>query len=438
MKNLGVKNTILGIVGSIITIVVGFLTVPFEKLWILAIVLIVLIGLFIFFRKKILGTKIEKVKPFSDKKKFNILLVPTKKYEKDGTDFFGLLESRFIKKRDDENLTIEIKTAQGDSALSFKSAQVLGEKYKANIVLWSEYYGKGDKARIAYNIIGDPYLPAHNMQSEESGVLSQLSQISEGYLQENIDAILYFVLGIKAQDAQDYQKAINLLQKIKAKDDHVYFHLGVNYYYLNNWEESEKHYKKALEINPNLAEAHSNYGVLLKEKLGRNKEAENHYKRALEINPKKANAHYNYGLLLARPWDGMKEAENHFKKALEINPKDAEAHSNYGVLLANLGRNEESEKHYKKALEINPNLAEADYNHGNLLQRLGRNEESEKHYKKALEINPNLAEAHTNYGNLLQNSWDEMKEAEKHYKKALEINPNLAEAHNNYGSLLEE
>jgi tetratricopeptide (TPR) repeat protein len=192
-------------------------------------------------------------------------------------------------------------------------------------------------------------------------------------------------------------------------------------------------YARLLDINPDDAEAHSNYGVLLAD-LGRHDEAEAHYQRALEINPDLAEVHYNYGLLLADL--GRDEAEAHYRRALEINSDLAEAHLNYGVLLAELGRRDEAEAHYKRALEINSDLAEAHLNYGVLLAELGRRDEAEAHHKRALEINPDYADAHSNYGLLLKKLGRRDK-AEAHYKRALEINPDLAEAHFNYGVLLE-
>jgi tetratricopeptide (TPR) repeat protein len=204
---------------------------------------------------------------------------------------------------------------------------------------------------------------------------------------------------------------------------------------LGHRDEAEEHYERALEINPDLAEVHYNYGNLLDD-LGRRDEAEEHYKRALEINPDFALAHMNYGLLLKK-LGRHDEAEAHYKRALEINPDFAEAHYNYGILLADFGRRDEAEEHYKRALEINPDDAEVHYNYGNLLDDFGRRDEAETHYKRALEINPDLAEAHSNYGGLLADL-GRHDEAEVHYKRALEINPDLAEVHYNYGNLLKK
>ncbi|KYK36599.1 MAG: hypothetical protein AYK18_02580 [Theionarchaea archaeon DG-70] len=107
--------------------------------------------------------------------------------------------------------------------------------------------------------------------------------------------------------------------------------------------------------------AHNNYAILLYE-INRFEEAEDHYKKALDINPEDADAHYNYAILL-KEINRFEEAEDHYKKALEINPEDADAHYNYAILLEEINRFEEAEDHYKKALDINPEYAKAHNNY---------------------------------------------------------------------------
>ena len=53
-------------------------------------------------------------------------------------------------------------------------------------------------------------------------------------------------------------------------------------------------YEKAIEINPNYADAHNNLGTVFNE-LGENQKAKNCYEKAIEINPNYADAHNNLG-----------------------------------------------------------------------------------------------------------------------------------------------
>jgi Flp pilus assembly protein TadD len=59
------------------------------------------------------------------------------------------------------------------------------------------------------------------------------------------------------------------------------------------------HLLKALEINPNLAQAHNIVGVLLA-KTGRPDEAMSHLLKALELDPNDGDVQHNLGLLRAQ------------------------------------------------------------------------------------------------------------------------------------------
>ena len=53
---------------------------------------------------------------------------------------------------------------------------------------------------------------------------------------------------------------------------------------LGKLQEAELSYRKAIEIKPDFAEAHSNLGIILKD-LGKLQEAELSTRKAIELNP---------------------------------------------------------------------------------------------------------------------------------------------------------
>ena len=101
-------------------------------------------------------------------------------------------------------------------------------------------------------------------------------------------------------------------------------------------DEAAAAYREAVRVNPNLAPAHDNLGVMLAER-GSADEAVAAYRRAIEVNPGAARPYYNLGNALAArgDWDGALAA---FRKALELQPDFAEAHCNLGHALRELGR----------------------------------------------------------------------------------------------------
>jgi tetratricopeptide (TPR) repeat protein len=88
---------------------------------------------------------------------------------------------------------------------------------------------------------------------------------------------------------------------------------------------SEESYRRAIELNPNEADAHNNLGNLLSKDAQRQQEAEQAYRRAIELNPNEADAHYNLGTLLSKDAQRQQEAEQAYRRAIELNPNLAEA-----------------------------------------------------------------------------------------------------------------
>jgi Flp pilus assembly protein TadD len=169
-------------------------------------------------------------------------------------------------------------------------------------------------------------------------------------------------------------------------DDLSHWRAGGEYLKAKDWQGAERMYRKALEINPNYAEAHNSLGLVL-DAQGRVDEAIAHFQKALKIKPNDELAHYNLGNMLAGRGQ-VDEAIAHYQQALIIKPDYEAAHFNLGNVLAGRGQVDEAIVHYRKALEIKPDDAEAHSNLGIVLAGRGRLDEAIAHFQKALEIKP--------------------------------------------------
>ena len=159
-----------------------------------------------------------------------------------------------------------------------------------------------------------------------------------------------------SEAAKYYQEFI----KQGFKDHRMFCNYGVILKNLSKSKEAELLYRKAIEINPNFAEAHSNLGVVLKN-LGQLQEAELSCRKAIEIKPEFADAYSNLGNIL-KDIGQLKEAEISYRKAIEIKPEFADAYSNLGAVLNDLGKLQDAELSTRKAIEINPEFAKAYFN----------------------------------------------------------------------------
>ena len=224
------------------------------------------------------------------------------------------------------------------------------------------------------------------------------------------------------------QKAVD----INPQDVEAHSNLGNTLHELGKFEEAEASYRQAVIINPDYAIGHNNLGNTLKE-LGRLQEAQASYKQAVTINPDYAIAHNNLGVIL-QELGRLQEAHASYKQAVTINSDYANAHNNLGVILQKLGKFQEAQASYRQAVTINPDYAIAHNNLGVILQKLGKFQEAQASYRQAVTINPDYAIAHNNLGNSLK-ELGKYQAAESSYKQAITINPDYSEAYYNLGVL---
>lgn len=133
--------------------------------------------------------------------------------------------------------------------------------------------------------------------------------------------------------------------------------------------------------NPGCWLAHDNLGVIAL-RQGRFEEAAAHFKQALVVGPETAEAEANLGsalLKLGRPADALSD----LLRAVAIEPDDAGAQADLGEALLQEGRVDEAVVQLKKAVEIDPYLAQAHKKLGDALFRKGQIGEAEAQYKEA-------------------------------------------------------
>jgi TolB-like protein/DNA-binding winged helix-turn-helix (wHTH) protein/Flp pilus assembly protein TadD len=134
--------------------------------------------------------------------------------------------------------------------------------------------------------------------------------------------------------------------------------------------------------------------------------------KAIEIDPQSAEAHASLGLVLDHKWDWA-GAEAEFKRALQLDPRYANAHHWYGDNLSILGRHDAALLEAKQALELDPlNLMIGTW--VSLRYYLaGKYDLAIEQVRNTVELDANFAAAHLLLGeNYLQMGLDEKGLAE--------------------------
>ena len=156
---------------------------------------------------------------------------------------------------------------------------------------------------------------------------------------------------------------------------------------LKQYDAAIDRYRKAININPDYAEAYKNMGIVLRDK-GELEAAIVSFQQALQIKPDYAEAHCNMGIAL-RDKGNPDAAINSYNQALRIKPDYYEAYYNMGnVLRSDKGNSEAAIDSYKLALKINPGCVRTLIGLGKTFKLLGQTVESIKCFEDAIILDP--------------------------------------------------
>jgi len=163
----------------------------------------------------------------------------------------------------------------------------------------------------------------------------------------------------------------------------------------NNIDKAIKHFQKAIEIEPELGEAHYNLGGLLRQK-GKIDEAVGHFEKAIKIKEDYLLAHFYLGEAL-QAQKKYAESNLHLNKFLGTSSGEEtkllpQAYFLVGANHFNLKQAEEAIPFLLKAIELNPNVHPNAYIFlGNSYVLVGDMINAIKYFKKFLELYPDAS-----------------------------------------------
>ncbi|TMB73939.1 MAG: tetratricopeptide repeat protein [Deltaproteobacteria bacterium] len=158
-----------------------------------------------------------------------------------------------------------------------------------------------------------------------------------------------------------------------------------------DWDRAVEHFRKSIEIEPNLAPFYSDLGNALA-RQGRWDEAVENFQKALALNPNLSVAHFNLGNALALQ-GRFGEAAAHLQDALRIKPDYTQAYNNLGRVLAAQGQLDRAIDLFRRAVQIQPDFAEAHQSLAMALEEKGRKEEAVQELQEATRIMKSRSEA---------------------------------------------
>lgn len=190
----------------------------------------------------------------------------------------------------------------------------------------------------------------------------------------------------------------------------------------NQLSKAKEIYDNILLKNKPTAEVVHQYAIL-SSSLCDTETAERMLKKVIKMNPNIAKAHKDLGIIFLnkRLFD---YAEDEFKTAMKLQPNDFEIIFEYGNFLYSISKNTEAERYYLEALEIEPNnvLALTFMALNKLI--LNQLDSAKEYITKALKINPHHEYIQFCAGRILF-ARKEFEEAKRYLIHAVEQNPDI-------------
>ena len=263
--------------------------------------------------------------------------------------------------------------------------------------LWAETYDRkltdifAAETEIAKTIAET--LQANLSGKEKSAITARPTENSEAH-----DLYLRGRYFFGKRTVNDFKRAIDYFNQAIAKDPNyapAYAGLADSYVLLPEYsgqraDESLPKARwaanKALELDSNLAEAHTSLGLLLFDFGGDLRGAKREFERAIELNPNYAAAHYFLGLNVLAPLGQLDQAIVDLKRAVELDPFSMIMNTNFGLCYILARRYPEAIAQFRKATELDPNFCQTHIFLGLALELSGDSAGAIREYEKAYEV----------------------------------------------------
>ncbi|MGI8734191.1 MAG: protein kinase domain-containing protein [Pyrinomonadaceae bacterium] len=288
-----------------------------------------------------------------------------------------------------------LKVSSTSSVFRYKGKETdavkVGTELGVNAVMSGRMVQRGDNLTISVELVdvrNNTTLWGEQFERKMSDLLATQREIATAITEK-------LQLKLSGADAKGLNK------QYTQSNEAYQLYLKGRYYYnkrsKDGLERAIASFRQAIELDRNFALAHvgisDSYFVMPSYAYLSPKEATpqslNAARRALQIDADLAEAHSSYasGLTVERNWA---EAEHEFRRALELNPNVAEIHYRYGLeYLAPLGRLDESIVEIRRALDLEPLSIPMSANLAGVHLYARKNDLALEYARKAAALDPN-------------------------------------------------
>lgn len=193
----------------------------------------------------------------TDSNTFKLLILPFKMdtdCEREPSDYEGQFLDRFELIRFEKNLNIEVQFVEKTSCITrYYQAEQIIDSSDIDMIIWGRYEEdceEGKEICLNYSLAQSKLKQAKELNyfkaSGSTGLksLNSMEQLRSGYLQEDIDNIIFWVVANYYADKFQYEKALEIIESIIRPEECNTKVL----YTASNWAYNLKRNKRALEL----------------------------------------------------------------------------------------------------------------------------------------------------------------------------------------------
>ena len=301
----------------------------------------------------------------------------------------------------------DLKVIGRSSSFQFKgkteSSKTVGEKLGVYYVLEGSVRKSADRVRIAVALVkaaDGANVWSETYDRELKDIFALQSEIAGAVAKQ----LKVAMLGSNGQTAQLPTAATPSNQNVEAYNALLQGNFYSNRLTAEDTRKAIGYYEEAIRLDPHYALAYAkltsmaqNLGTVFSsnattegpEAVAKARAAA---KRAVDLDPNLAEAHSAQAGILRTVDLRFDEAEAEYRRALELAPQTAAVTAGLGTLMATLGRLDESVVLLQRAITLDPLRTASVFNLSLSLTALGRYEEAEAALRKAIALQPQGAQ----------------------------------------------
>jgi TolB-like protein/Flp pilus assembly protein TadD len=303
----------------------------------------------------------------------------------------------------------DLKVIGRTSSFQFKGknddSKAIGEKLGVYYLLEGSVRKSADRVRIAVALVkaGDgANVWSETYDRELKDIFAVQSEIAGAVAKE----LKVALLGNDGQTAQLVTAATPSNQNVEAYNALLQGNFYSNRKTADDYRKAIDYYEKAIQLDPRYALAYGRLssaasslaggygGVPTKEREEAIAKARASAKRALELDPNLAEAHVAQSIILRTIDFDFGAAEVESRRAVQLAPQNAGTIASLAALLSALGTLDEAAALRQQTIALEPLKSSNHFNLAYVLTPLGRYDEAEAALRKVIELQPGAAQSY--------------------------------------------